>query len=459
MRLWQALGVSDGEVVALTGAGGKTTTLYLLAHELLAQGQRVIVATTTHMWPPAPAEGWPLIVTEDSDERLAAAERAISDRGRAFVAAGYTPEGKLRGIPLHEVAPLRRLAATILIEADGARGRPLKAPAEHEPAVPAQATLVVPVVGLSAIGAQISPETIHRPERLSDLMGLQAGSAISCETVADLLVAAQGGLRGVPTTARVVPLCNQADDSVRRDMGRQVARSVLRADSRIRRLVVGAVQEAPQECECWRPAVVVVLAAGAARRYGRLKQAEKLAGQPLLRRVVEAALSSLASQVLVVLGCQAEQLWPVLAQIDHPRLAVVSNPLWEEGVASSIRAALTALGGEIEATVFAQADQPFLSSREIDALLIRHAQTGAPIVAPRLGREIRSPVLFSRRLFPELAGLAGDVGGRQLIAQHSPEVEFVEVVNPLPYADVDTPADLLRLRSLAQPGRAEGPQT
>ena len=446
VQLVEALGLGPGEVVAFVGAGGKTSALYRLAHELLAQSKRIVATTTTHMYPPAPEAGWPLVVAEDAKARLRGAEWALAEHGRAFVAATAEPDGRLVGIPPHDVEGLSALADVTLVEADGARGRWLKAPALHEPVIPESSTLVVPVAGLQAVGQPLDPPAVHRPERVASVLQCPRGSRISADMVARLLRDERGGLRGIPAQARVVALCNQADSPNRLVAGRRVAALVLRAWGRTRQVVVGAAQTPAFEWERWEPSTVVVLAAGAGERYGGLKLAHEWEGRPLLWRAVSAALSSLAGEVLVVLGYQADRLAPLLADCSSQRLRQVVNQGWEEGLASSVRAGVGALPEGVSAAVLCNADQPLLSGSEIDALLIHHAATGAPIVAPRYRGELRSPVLFARRLFPQLAALTGDVGGRVVVERFRDEVAWLEVFDPLPYEDVDTQADHLRLR-------------
>jgi molybdenum cofactor cytidylyltransferase len=453
VQLGDALGIRAGEIVALVGAGGKTATLQRLASESLAQGWRVIATTTTHVLPPPLDEGWPLIVERDARVRSQAVLRAVKERGRAFVAGITEPDGKLAGIPPGEVEGLLPLADVVLVEADGARGRWLKAPAEHEPVIPPAAGLVVPVVGLQAVGQPLDGQVVHRPQHFAALLQSPPGSVISEHLVARLLQHSAGGLQGVPPQARVVAFCNHADSPDRRVAGRRVAAAVLQARGRIACVVVGAAQTPLPDCERWEPAAVVILAAGAGRRYGRLKQAEVWDGRPFLSRVVAAALSSLAAEVHVVLGYRAEALEPLLREQGSTRLQHTVNPAWEEGLARSVQAGLQAVGPAVQAALFCHADQPLLTAAEIDALLVRRALTGAPIVAPCWQGEFHSPILFGRALFADLVAHTGDTGGRGLLDCYPHLVEAVEIPDPLPYEDVDTPADYLRLRRLGGDGR------
>src|SRR5207244_992641 len=97
----------------------------------------------------------------------------------------------------------------ILNEADGSRMRPFKAPAEHEPVIPAETTLVVPVVGADVFGKPLDPDHVHRPELVSALSGAPLGTPITPEIVARVLAHPDGGRKGVPAGARVVVLINK----------------------------------------------------------------------------------------------------------------------------------------------------------------------------------------------------------------------------------------------------------
>jgi molybdenum cofactor cytidylyltransferase len=99
----------------------------------------------------------------------------------------------------------------LLIEADGSRGKPLKAWAEYEPPIPSFVELVVQVVGLTGLGKRLIEENIHRHEIFSNLSGLGIGESITSESLAHILGHAKGGLKNIPENARRVVLLNQAD--------------------------------------------------------------------------------------------------------------------------------------------------------------------------------------------------------------------------------------------------------
>lgn len=215
-HLHRALEIQRQEVVALVGAGGKTTALAVLRRELLEAGWRVAVTATTRLW----------------REQAGALEAVVLPGLEGQKALGIAPE---------EVAGLLEGADAVLVEADGARGRAFKAPAEHEPALPPSATLVVIVAGAEALGAPLGPETVHRPERVAELTGLAPGEPLSPQAAAWVMTHPLGGLKSVPAEARVAVLINKVEDDERRAAARELARELLETP-RIERVALTALQ-------------------------------------------------------------------------------------------------------------------------------------------------------------------------------------------------------------------------
>ena len=187
----------------------------------------------------------------------------------------------------------------------------------------------------------------------------------------------------------------------------------------------------------------IILAAGASTRFGRPKQLLDWGGVPLLAHVADEALAAGLAPVVVALGSHAEAARVALGE--RPVHAVV-NWRWSEGLSTSVQVRLMALPPQTEAAILMQCDQPLLTADLLRTLVARFEETGAAIVHPTHAGRRGTPTLFARRLFPELAAVSGDQGGRALIARHAGEVATVEVADPDVLADVDTPADFERLR-------------
>lgn len=244
MTLAEALGVAPGDIVALVGGGGKTTLMYRLAEELAAAGHRVLVTTTTKIYPPLPDQVDWAIADEDDDGRLAHAAGFL--RRHAIVAAlsGPGPEGKMNGV---SPAWVERAAAEagadyLLVEADGAAGRPIKAPAPHEPVIPSCATVVVAVIGLDALGAPLDTEHVHRPERVAALTGLVPGEPLTAEAIALLATHPEGLAKGAPPGARIEYVLNKVDGPQDVSRARVLASALCRAG--VRRVVLARAEHA-----------------------------------------------------------------------------------------------------------------------------------------------------------------------------------------------------------------------
>jgi molybdenum cofactor cytidylyltransferase len=186
----------------------------------------------------------------------------------------------------------------------------------------------------------------------------------------------------------------------------------------------------------------VVLAAGESRRFGRPKLALSYGGVPLIRRAVDAAAGGGCADIVVVLGAASEVYAPLLAE--SPARTVV-NPLYKEGMSTSIRAGIEALRPECVAAVILLADQPRIDGGVIRALLTTYRSSGRRIVTARYGEVRGAPVLFDRALFLHLLVLDGDHGARTVLEMYPREV--AEVAIPWAAAvDVDVSDDLERIQ-------------
>jgi molybdenum cofactor cytidylyltransferase len=179
----------------------------------------------------------------------------------------------------------------------------------------------------------------------------------------------------------------------------------------------------------------IVLAAGSGSRFGGTKQLALLDGTPLVGHAVD-ALRGVVDEIVVVTGHDAEAVEAVLPG----DVRIVRNPDHRAGQATSLGAALHALGEDSEATVVLLADQPGVTNADVRALVDGFLRSRRQIV--RLAyADGPGPSLLSREIYAEAGHLHGDVGARVLIASHPEWVEEVAVDRPAP-RDVDSPDDL-----------------
>ncbi len=240
VQLSEMLRLSAPALVALVGAGGKTTTMYTLARELAGQGRRVVTTTTTHIASPQPGETECLLIDADMEQLPETLQRAWRDYHHITVASEIEVTGKLKVVSpeLPALCLQRGGAEVVVVEADGARHLKIKAPAAYEPVIPPQATHVFLLLSAEALNQSLDAELAHRPEILARLTGIAEGDALTPTVVARLLLHQQGGLKGIPARARAYVLVTHATDE-RRAAVAELA-DLLRGSSRIAGLFCSA---------------------------------------------------------------------------------------------------------------------------------------------------------------------------------------------------------------------------
>ncbi len=194
----------------------------------------------------------------------------------------------------------------------------------------------------------------------------------------------------------------------------------------------------------------LVLAAGQSRRMGaRNKLLAKIDAKPMVVRVVDAALDSVAESVVVVTGHEAEAVERVLA--DRP-VRFVHNPDFAAGLSTSLQAGLSALDRDIDAFLVLLGDMPRVSADIINELIATFdPSAGRAIIVPTYDGKRGNPVLWDRHFLAEMRTLAGDVGARHLIGHHAEQVAEVAFADDAILLDIDTEAALEAVKNKADP--------
>ena len=433
------------EGVALVGAGGKTTALFQLARSLSGtEEQPVIVTAATHLHID---QGKLADSHWVGTEHLANLEANL--RGVMLV-TGSLDGDRTTGLDNDSMSRLRKFCGRhtlpLLIEADGSRQRPLKAPAEHEPPIPEFVETVVVVAGLSGLGKPLTDKFVHRPEIFSRLSGLSLGEPVTPETLFCVLTHPAGGLKNIPAQARRGVLLNQADTSELQAQGKFLAEQLSRIYDEV--IIASLEPRSPIENSSstihavYEPVAGIILAAGEARRFGSPKQLLDYAGSPFVRSVAQTALAAGLSPVVVVTGANAEQ---VEAAVKDLPVKITRNTAWRNGQSSSIQAGLQALPANIGAVLFLLADQPQVTPTVIRTLVEDHALGLSPVVALLVAGQRANPALFDRVTFPDLMALTGDVGGRAIFSKYPPK--YLTWHDEKLLVDIDTPADLKKFKN------------
>jgi molybdenum cofactor cytidylyltransferase len=455
MKFFRALRYTTPESMAFVGAGGKSTAIFSAARELatsntgIAPIRNVFVTTSTHFGTRQAKEA-DLVCCIQSSQDIHKLQVKIPIG--VMLIYGKQSNDRLGGLAPRLLEEVHQLAGDnnlpLLIEADGAHERPLKAPAEHEPAIPDFVKVVVVVAGLSGLGKPLNNEWVHRPEKFAKLSGLQLGEEITVAALENELLNNAGGLKNIPFGARKLALLNQADTPELQSKAMTIAKKILGA---YESCIISSLKLEEATYAVKGDKVIeevtriyatiariggIILAAGNSSRFGEPKQLLMWKGEPLIRHVVWSAMRAGLSPVVVVVGSSADM---VLAVIKDLPVRIVKNSKWAEGMSSSIKVGLNTLTGEVGGVVFLQADQPQIPPQLIKSLVGAHQSSLSPIIAPQIDGQRGNPVLFDADTFPNLLAIEGDVGGRALFS-HYP-VEWVTWHDPKMLLDIDSPED------------------
>jgi molybdenum cofactor cytidylyltransferase len=190
----------------------------------------------------------------------------------------------------------------------------------------------------------------------------------------------------------------------------------------------------------------VVLAAGRSTRMGAInKLIADIGGKPLVRIVVERALASQASPVIVVTGHEKEKVEAALAGLP---VRFAHNRDYAEGLGSSLKAGIAAVPKEADGAIVCLGDMPQVDAGLIDKLVTAFdPEKGALVVVPSIEGRRGNPVVWSRRFFSDLMAVQGDVGARHLIGSYAEAVAEVPVAGPGAVTDVDTPESLSAVKA------------
>lgn len=446
MDLSQALGIRVRDVVVFVGAGGKTTAMFRLADELAAVGLRVVSTTTTRIGQDELDRVPHYLQLGESPELPAGFPGLLAAHRHLFVFSRLGPPSKIQGVSPDWIdVQLARHPAidVVLVEADGSRRLPLKAPYPHEPAMPKSATVVVPVAGLNVLGQPLDDKHVYGADLVAQRTGGELGEPVTPRVLADVLGGDDMGLKDAPSTARIIPLLNRVTTGTL-PAARRIASQVLH-NRRVARVVIGAVGEAEPVREVRRRVTGVVLAAGQSERMGEAKLLLPWGdGSTIIRNVCAQAAAADLTELLVVTGGWREQVEAAIADLP---LRVVHNPQYAEGeMLSSVQAALRAAPESSEAVLIFLGDQPAVQEGVVADVLNAYAEGCGTIVAPVYEGRRGHPVLIDRVFWDALLRLPVGAAPRDVLRAHEDEVCEVPVDTPSVLQDIDTPDDYEQAR-------------
>ena len=230
--------IGEARVISLVGAGGKKTTLYALARALRG---RVALASSSHM-----AAYDTTVVNEVVTLRVGGLSLPVPTSGRIVAFGGEAESAeRIHGLSFAQIAQLVADPSFdhVLIKADGARARWIKAPAAYEPVVPPGTDRVLYLISAQVIGELLDERIAHRVERIAAVCGTQAGAPLTVEHLATLLASEAGALQGIGQ-AELLPVINMVDNNALAAQARAAACRALSKTMRFERVVLANMQAA-----------------------------------------------------------------------------------------------------------------------------------------------------------------------------------------------------------------------
>ena len=226
-------------IISCVGAGGKKTTMFRIAE---AHTGRVGVTATAHI------EFFPksLKATNYIADENELFDAIRNDKDSKVIAFAKPSErfGRRAGVSLESIKKFKDDGNfdVLVIKADGARGRFIKAPAEHEPAIASCTNTVIPILSAKVMGLPLSDEIAHRVEQISKITGLKEGDKIKEIDIAKILSSEDGSLKNT-NSAKVIPLINMVDDSELEKMAREAAKEALQLTNRFDAIILASMKK------------------------------------------------------------------------------------------------------------------------------------------------------------------------------------------------------------------------
>jgi len=429
---------SATDQVAWVGAGGKTSLIFAVAHELFSN--KCVVTTTVKM---ARSE------IEFADQSIQLEDLSqfdverINDVTLIYRGSAETDGSKIIGFQSAELKAISHILhhhqIPLFIEADGSKRKPCKFPGDHEPNIPSFVNKVCVVVGLTAIGKPLTEEYFHRPEEIAGALNISFGEIITTDHIFEILTHSEGGLKNISDQAEKILFLHQADCLLENNAINDLA---LRLKGFYDQVLLSETKNGSLNIHAhWGNIGCVILAAGSGSRFGGAKQLAIFKKKTFIENVIETTQKVNFENRVVILGSHFEEVRTVIKKY---KIIILDNVNWENGQASSVKlGASYFLQNPVEAIIFLLVDQPQITSNMMNNVLNLFAYQKPNIIVHSYKGQNRHPILFSKDTFHELLNIQGDKGGRQLFDKFSPlQVNLEDEYLAL---DIDTIEDLNNL--------------
>jgi len=244
--------LEGGGVVSIVGAGGKTSLMFRIARELIEAGESVLTTTTTKIEMPTKDQSPHVIRTASLEEILRKAKALLKNSLHISAVSKHDYfKMKLIGFKPEFIDDIWETALFnwILVEADGASRRPLKAPSSHEPVIPKSTRWLIAVAGVDSVGKHLDERWVFRPEIYADITGLSLGEFVTASSIADAIVHEKGIMKRCPDEAMRFVFINKADIPGGLRAGREIVGYLKKTKGNLTRAAIGTALHNPPVIE------------------------------------------------------------------------------------------------------------------------------------------------------------------------------------------------------------------
>lgn len=432
-NLHKLLGIRIGkkDMICIVGAGGKTSVMFRLAQELSSRGMRVLVTTTTAIYYPDRKQYDQIFVSEEEAPELFDKE---SNSGITVLGRSVSSEGKLLGVnpEFLDIVFMKGIFDCIIVEGDGSKSRPVKAPARHEPVIPSRTGKLIGLIGLDSVGMEVCPEFVHRSELFCAITGCRENDIINSEMISRLVVHEEGLFKSAPAFSERYLVLNKADGEKEMETAADIAQKLSDKKHKLAGIIISSTRNSTFRCS---PKSVsgIILASGLSRRMGTDKLLLTVNGIPLIERVIAAASQAGLEETILV--CSNETIASIGRKYG---MKIVDNTDPQLGQSRSVRLGVENSSRLSDGFMFFVGDQPFITAEIINRLIGRFMWEDCSAVVPLYNGKKGNPVIFSSSLREKLTSLNGDSGGRVLLEGLEGKIATVEFDDEKSGFDIDT---------------------
>ena len=411
--------IKKGEIISITGAGGKTSLIFFLAKNLSKKG-RVLITTTTKIYIPE----------KQYFEKLYIGNSVVMGDSKNIVVEGRgTLENKLLGLTYDEIEDKKKLYDYILIEADGSKRKLLKGWNDSEPCIPNFTTLTIGVVNLKSIGLTINKENIHRLKIFQKNTSEAVGKLITSDILIKYI---ETGSFFQKINSKNIIFLNGVESLEDLKVGLEINQKINGKPN----IYIGSIRD--QWIKKIKSVDAVVMASGFSKRFGSNKLLETLNGIFIIEYLFK-TLNTIPFNSIIIVG--RDNRLKILAEKYNYKY--IENKDASLGQSESLKLGLK--NSKADGVMFFPGDQPLLTEKSI-LDIIKVYEKYDEIIRPLIDKKPSSPVLFPKKYKKQLLKITGDTGGREVI-KNSEKIINIEFQDPYEFMDIDSIDDLKQLKN------------